>query len=49
MTEGPRELTHKKQIMRNGNALTIVITPEARELGLQRGDMVIVTIRRAED
>lgn len=35
-----------KTIMRNGNSLTITITAEAAELGIGRGDLVELTIKK---
>lgn len=43
----PAEATRTGTVARQGNSLVVVITDQARILGLQRGDAVEVTIRRA--
>lgn len=43
----PAEATRAGTVARQGNSLVVIITEQARILGLQRGDAVEVTIRRA--
>ncbi len=44
----PAETTVTTRVARQGNSLVVSITDQARLLGLQRGDAVEVTIRRAK-
>lgn len=46
--DGPTETTSIKAIAANGNGLMVSVTREARLLGLDRGDMVEITIRRKD-
>ena len=41
--------TTTARIRRNGNSLTVTITEQAELLGLTQGDVVEITIRRAQD
>lgn len=41
-------LTTTKMITKNGTSLTINITKEIKQLGLERGDYIEVTIRRID-
>lgn len=41
-------LTTTKMITKNGTSLTINITKEIKQLGLDRGDYIEVTIRKVE-
>jgi Cu/Ag efflux protein CusF len=43
----PAEATVKTTVARQGNSLVVLITEQARLLGIERGDAVEVTIRRA--
>ncbi len=44
----PEEATIKTTVARQGNSLVVFITEQARLLGIDRGDAVEVTIRRAK-
>lgn len=41
-------LTTTKMVTKNGTSLTINITKEIKQLGLERGDFIEVTIRKLE-
>lgn len=43
----PAEATVTTRVARQGNSLVVTITDQARLLGIERGDAVEVTIRRA--
>lgn len=43
----PEVITTVKKITRGGNALNLSITKEAEALGLDRGDWVEITIKKA--
>lgn len=45
-TQNLSEVTAHKMIKSHGGALTVVITPEARLMGLDRGDPVDVDIEK---
>lgn len=44
--DGPEEITCTKTVAANGNGLMVSITKEARILGVDRGDVVEIVIRR---
>lgn len=44
----PMEVTATKKISPNGTGLAVLITKEARMLGLDRGDLVEITLRRVD-
>lgn len=43
------KVTATKQVRQHGNSLTVNITKECDMIGVSRGDLVEVTIKKADD